>query len=117
MGLECYWCNVNYCLRWLGHVARMGDNRLPKRLLFGELLTVRPSHGPRLCWRDVVLRDIQRLGLDALNWYDVAQDRSRWHDLCSTISSGGVPRGPSVVTGSFVCGCGRTLFWSLWGFY
>ena len=96
-------------LRWLGHVARMGDNRLPKQLLFKELLTVRPSHGPRLHWRDVVLRDIQRLGLDALNWYDVAQDRSRWHDLCSTISSGGVPRGPSVVTGSFVCGCGRTF--------
>jgi len=23
--------------------------------------------------------------------------------------SGGVPRGPSVVTGSFVCGCGRTF--------
>ena len=96
-------------LRWLGHVARMGDNRLPKQLLFEELLTVRPSHVPRLRWRDVVSRDIQRLGLDALNWYDVAQDRSRWHDLCSTISSGGVPRGPSVVTGSFVCGCGKTF--------
>ena len=89
-------------LHWLGHVARMGDNRLPKQLLFGEFLTVRPFHGPRLHWRDIVLRDIQRLGLDTLNWYDVAQDRSRWHDLCTTISSGGVPRGPSVVTGFFV---------------
>ena len=49
------------------------------------------------------------MGLDSLNWYDVAQDRSRWHDLCTTISSGGVRRGPSVVTGSFVCGCGRTF--------
>ena len=54
-----------HLLRWrlrklsrLGHVARMSDNRLPKQLLFGELLTVRPSHGPRLRWRDVVLRDI-----------------------------------------------------------
>ena len=62
------------CLCWLGHVARMGDNRLPKQLLLEKLLIVRPSHGPRLRWRDVVLRDIQRLGLDALNWYDVAQD-------------------------------------------
>jgi len=40
------------------------------------------------------VRDVQRLGLDAYNWYGVAQDR---------------PRGSSVVTGSFVCGCGRTF--------
>jgi len=100
---------VQHRLRWLGHVARMNDNRLPKQILFGELLTARPSHGPKQRWRDVVLRDIQGLGLDALNWYDAAQDRSRWRDLCLTISSGGVPRGPSVVTGSFSCGCGRTF--------
>ena len=47
------------------------------------------------------------MGLDALSWYEVAKDRSRWHDLCQTISSEGVARDPTVVTGSFVCGCGR----------
>ena len=90
----------------------MGDNRLFAQTIiinFGELLTVRPSHGPRLRWRDICLRDVQRLGLDALNSYDVAQDWSKWHDLCTTILSGGVPRSPFVVTGSFVCGCGRTF--------
>ena len=49
------------------------------------------------------------MGLDALNWYDVAQDRSRWHDLCSTISSGRVPRGLSVVTGSLSVAVGELL--------
>ena len=96
-------------LRWLGHVARMEDDRLPKQLLFGELLTVRPRHGPKLRWRDVIVKDVQRMGLDAINWYEVAQNQPRWYELCQSISSGGGPRGPSVVTGSFVCGCGRTF--------
>jgi len=69
---------VQHGLRWLGHVARISDNYLPKQLFFGELLTVKPSHGSKLHWRDVVLRDIQRLGLDALTWYNVALDRSRF---------------------------------------
>ena len=36
---------VQHRLCWLGHVAQMEDNRLPKHLLFGELLTFRPHHG------------------------------------------------------------------------
>ena len=100
---------VQHRLHWLDHVVRMGDDRLPKQMLFGELLTARPFHGPKLRWRNAVLRDVQRMGLDALSWYEVAQDHSRWHDLYQTISSEGVARGPTVVTGSFVCGCGRTF--------
>ena len=91
------------CLHWLGHVVRMGDDCLPKQMLFGELLTTRPFHAPKLRCRDVVLRDVRRMGLDALRWYEVAQD------LCQTISSEAVARGPTVVTSSFVCGCGRTF--------
>jgi len=34
------------------------------------------------------------MGLDALNWYEVAQNQPRWYELFQTISSGGVPRGP-----------------------
>ena len=33
--------------RWLGHLARMDNRRLPKYLLFGELIKTRPSHAPK----------------------------------------------------------------------
>ena len=32
-------------LRWLGHVAHMSDDRMPKRILFGWLPQKRPAHG------------------------------------------------------------------------
>ena len=66
---------VQHRLRWFGHLATMGDDHLPKQMLFGELLTTRPFHGPKLQWRDVVSED-------TLSWYEVAIDCSRWHDLC-----------------------------------
>eukprot|EP00117_Sycon_ciliatum_P042213 scpid83525/ scgid6249/ Putative uncharacterized transposon-derived protein F52C9.6 len=40
-------------LRWLGHLGRMEDSRLPKRVLFAEGLNTRPSHGPKKRWRDI----------------------------------------------------------------
>ena len=39
-----------------------GTARLPKQMLFGELLTANPFHGPKLCWSDEILRDIERIG-------------------------------------------------------
>src|SRR5213083_2371135 len=32
-------------LRWVGHVVRMADDRIPKQLLYGELAQGKRSHG------------------------------------------------------------------------
>ena len=67
-------------LEWLGHVARMPEDRIPKALLFSLLDQRRPPGGPRKRWRDSVRCDLK--SLNALSgWYEAAQSRSTWREL------------------------------------
>ena len=68
-------------MRWLGHMARMDDDRAPKCVLFGELPATRPRHGPKRRWRDIVLNDLESLGVDK-TWCGLAQDRDQWRQQC-----------------------------------
>jgi len=48
----------------LGHVARMDEVRIPKQALHWEVAGFRRRPGrPRINWRDVVKKDLQRMGL------------------------------------------------------
>ena len=49
-------------LRWLGHLGRMGNDRLPKKLLFGELRGKRPCHRTKRRWRDIARSDMEAIG-------------------------------------------------------
>ena len=69
-------------LEWLGHVARMTVCRLPRICLFGWLAQVRPFHGPKRRWRDLVKSDLQSLEVSDGCWCALAQDRRRWRELC-----------------------------------
>ena len=66
-------------LRWLGHVSRMEDGRIPKDMLYGELATgTRPAGRPVLRYKDVCRRDMKAGNINSTGWEDVAADRSRW---------------------------------------
>lgn len=66
-------------LRWLGHVRRMKDDRIPKALLYGELVCGKRTVGrPQLRFKDVCKRDMKALNIHIGSWEDTAADRSTW---------------------------------------
>jgi len=56
----------------------MPNDRLPKKLLFGEVKGLRPPGRPRSSFNDVALRDCQNCRISRP--YRDAQDRLLWRD-------------------------------------
>ena len=62
-------------LRWLGHLAHMEDDRLPKQILLGSLPQKRPAHGTKMRWRDRMRKDLRQFKIEESKWYHTAQDQ------------------------------------------
>ena len=79
------WCNVAKAsnivshrrLRLLGHLARMPDERLPKRVLFGHMDGSGLRGKSQKQWVDYVREDLQIAGL-LYTWWEKSQDRAGW---------------------------------------
>ena len=68
-------------LRFLGHIVRMPDSRLPKQLLVCALTGGARSVGGQKCrWNDLIQRDLVRSGIGQ-DWRELTQDRSAWHGI------------------------------------
>ena len=66
-------------LRWLDHVRRMEDGRIPKDILYGELALGRRTTGrPHLRYKDVCKRDMKAVDIDTMSWEGLAADRTEW---------------------------------------
>ena len=69
-------------LRWLGHVVRMDDERIPKFLLYGECSQGSRRIGrPLLRYKDKAKANIKTLGL-VDDWENLCQNRSDWRTMC-----------------------------------
>ena len=66
-------------LRWLGHVSRMDDGRIPTDILYSELATgTRLAGKPNLRFKDVCKQDLKAGDINPADWKVTAADQSHW---------------------------------------
>jgi hypothetical protein len=72
-------------MRWVGHVAHMGEERNVYRVLIGKPEIKRPLGRPRRRWDDGIRMDLREIGWGSVDWIQLAQDRDRWLSLVNTV--------------------------------
>jgi hypothetical protein len=66
-------------ISWLGHLERMEEDRMPKKIFTQELEGTRHRGIPRETCKEEVERDLQVLGVR--RWRELVTDRKKWRDI------------------------------------
>ncbi|BHF73699.1 hypothetical protein SprV_0401678100 [Sparganum proliferum] len=72
-------------LLWSGHLVRMDDERLPRRLFYGYVATGSRRQGHQIRrYKDTLKFSLKRLQINPTTWEDVARDRTTWRRTVKT---------------------------------
>ncbi|RNA11654.1 hypothetical protein BpHYR1_049709 [Brachionus plicatilis] len=75
-------------LRWAGHIRRMLDTRLPKIVLFGDVLSGKRGMGrSEREWTDCLKKDCERAGIVWTKWVNESKNREKWLIKISSLTS------------------------------
>jgi len=66
-------------ISWMGHLERMEEDRMHKKIFAQELEGTRRRGRPRKGWREEVGRDLQVLGVR--RWRELLIDREKWRGI------------------------------------
>jgi hypothetical protein len=63
-------------LSWFGHLHRMPDERMVKRVCTWKPILTRPLGRPKNRWKDDIINNMRKLKIK--NWTSCIKDRSKW---------------------------------------
>jgi hypothetical protein len=72
-------------MRWAGHMPRMGERRNVYRVLVGKPEGKRPFEIRKRRWEDGIKMDLKEIGLGAVEWINLAQDRGGWRAVVKAV--------------------------------
>lgn len=82
-GIEAYLMRRQ--LRWCGHVSRMAEERVAKRIFYSELEEGKRKHGGQLLrYKDVQKRHMKKAKIDPSQWEQLAANRPEWRMTVNT---------------------------------
>ena len=69
-------------LRWTSHVTKVHEERLPKKILCGELEMGKRSHwGQKKRYDDTLKASLKDFNIPTGSWEQIAHDRAKWRGL------------------------------------
>jgi hypothetical protein len=78
-------------IRWVGHLARMGEKRNAYRLLVGKPEGKRPLGRRRCRWVNNIKMNLLEIVWDGVDWIGLAQDRDKWRALVNAAMNLRIP--------------------------
>ena len=75
-------------MRWVGHVAHMGEKRGVFRVLVGKPGRKKPLGRSGRRWVDNIKMDLREVGCEEIDWLELAQD---WGKLVNAVMNLRVP--------------------------
>ena len=78
---------IKYKLQWAGHVSRMDEHRIPRRLLYGTIDDAVNKIGlgrPATRYRDNLKDSLTKAEIPIAQWERLAEARVPWRSMCRT---------------------------------
>jgi hypothetical protein len=72
-------------MRWTGHSARIWEMRDVCKILVCKSDGKKPLRSPRCRWEGNIKTDLREIGLEAVDWINLAKDRGRWLVRINTV--------------------------------